>query len=592
MTNEPASPNRRTFIARTLQASAASILAATGVKTVAATESVESADEPEQHTAPQPASERLVSLPDLPSLVVIQHESEAYSTSERSGGRYISGKAEVWFEERPDGTAVHVACPSAPLSRVILRWPTRFPEDTLFLGDAWERSYGDLQWRFLEPERVMPWYFAAHHAASGRSFMMGVKTQPSAMCFWTVDGEGISLWLDFRNGGGPSLPGDREIVGATLVSSDSQEGETQFSSLRRFCHALCPNPRLPASPICGSNSWYYTYGKNFDAQTMRRDAAFLAELANSHRNHPFCVIDGGWTSGGVGPGGPWTEGDPKTFPDMPGLAADMKKLGVRPGIWIRPTALSIVDDPRRLRAGPIDNAQKPLDPTLPENVASIHADIARVHSWGYELIKHDFSTYDLFGRWGNHMGAEIADTGWHFHDQTLTNAEIVLNLYRTLREAAGDALLLGCNTIGHLGAGIFEAQRTGDDVSGRVWERTRRMGINALAYRMAQNRAFFVCDPDCAAHTENIPWQLDSQFLDLVARSGSALFVSADPGKIEPEQKRAFHRAMQTALSGGAAGGREPLDWLHNTTPEKWRFGAEQVRYSWSELPGANPFPV
>jgi alpha-galactosidase len=118
------------------------------------------------------------------------------------------------------------------------------------------------------------------------------------------------------------------------------------------------------------------------------------------------------------------------------------------------------------------------------------------------------------------------------------------------------------------------------------------MGINALAYRMAQNRAFFVCDPDCAAHTENIPWQLDSQFLDLVARSGSALFVSADPGKIEPEQKRAFHRAMQTALSGGAAGGREPLDWLHNTTPEKWRFGAEQVRYSWSELPGANPFPV
>jgi alpha-galactosidase len=581
MTNKPVSPNRRSFIARTLQVSAASMLAGAGLKAATAAESVASSEEPKRNNVSGSASERLVKLPESPSHVSIQHESEAYVTTERTGHRYISGKAEVWFEERPDGTAVHVACPNAPLSRVIVRWETRFPEDTLFLGDAWERSYGELQWRFLEPERIMPWYFAAHQTATGRSFMLGVKTQPSAMCFWTVDSEGISLWLDFRNGGGPSLPGDRQIVGATLVSSYSQEGETPFSSLRRFCHILCPTPRLPASPLCGSNSWYYTYGKNFDAQTMRRDAAFLAELAGSHHNRPFCVIDGGWTPG-----------DPKTFPDMPGLAADMKKLGVRPGIWIRPTALSIVDDPRRIRSGPFDKREQPLDTTLPENVALIHADIARVRSWGYELIKHDFSTFDLFGRWGNQMGAQIADTGWHFHDQTLTNAEIVLDLYRTLRDAAGDAVLLGCNTIGHLGAGLFEAQRVGDDVSSKAWERTRRMGINALAYRLAQNGTFFACDPDCASHTEGTSWKLDSQFLDLVARSGTALFISADPNKIGPEQKLAFHRAMQTALSGGDAGGCQPLDWLHNTTPENWRFGTQQIRYTWSEQLGANPFPV
>jgi len=581
MTNKLAAPDRRKFITRTLQVGAGSMLAGAGVKPVAAAAE-----------AARPASERLVDFPTSPSHVLIQHESGAYLPTDRTGGRFTSGKAEVWFEEKSDGTAIHVACPNAPLSRVIVRWETHFPEDTLFLGDAWERSYGDLQWRFLEPERVMPWYFAAHQVATGRSFMLGVKTQPSAMCFWTVDGEGISLWLDFRNGGSPSLPGDRQIAAATLVSSTSQEGETPLSSLRRFCRALCPNPRLPAAPLCGSNSWYYTYGKNFDAQTMRRDAAFLAELAGSHHNRPYCVIDGGWTPGGVGPGGPWTAGDPKTFPDMPGLAADMKKLGVRPGIWMRPTALSIVDDPRRIRSGPFDKREQPLDLTLPENKTLIHDDIARIRSWGYELIKHDFSTYDLFGRWGNQMGAELADTGWHFHDQTLTNAEIVLNLYRTLRDAAGDAVLVGCNTIGHLGAGLFEAQRVGDDVSSKAWERTRRMGINALAYRLAQNGTFFVCDPDCAAHTERTPWKLDSQFLDLVARSGSALFISADPTKIEPEQKQAFQRAMRIALSGGDAKGCEPLDWLYNTTPEAWRFGTERVRYSWSEQMGTNPFPV
>jgi alpha-galactosidase len=118
------------------------------------------------------------------------------------------------------------------------------------------------------------------------------------------------------------------------------------------------------------------------------------------------------------------------------------------------------------------------------------------------------------------------------------------------------------------------------------------MGINALAYRLAQDGTFFVCDPDCAAHTERTPWKLDNQFLDLVARSGTALFISADPNKIGPEQKQAFHRAMQTALSGSEAGGCEPLDWLHNTTPEKWRFGMQQIRYTWSEQLGANPFLV
>jgi alpha-galactosidase len=586
MTNKLTSPDRRRFLSKTLQTAASSVLIGCGSEAIAASPTIST--EPPKRSVLEP----LIHLPDTPSLVYTQHESGAYLATERTGRRYVSAKAEVSLEETPNGTVVSVACPNASLSRVILRWEAQFPEDTLFLGDAWERGYGDLQWRFLQPERVMPWYFAAHRAATGQTFMLGVKTEAAAMCFWTVDAEGVSLWLDFRNGGSPSLPGNRQLVGATLVSLASDEGETSYSALRKFCSKLCPNPRLAAKPVCGSNSWYYTYGKNFDANTIRRDAAFLAELAGSHSNRPFCVIDGGWTSGGVGPGGPWTEGDPKTFPDMPGLAADMKKLGVRPGIWIRPTALSVVDNPRRLRSGPISNSQKPLDPTLPENIASIHADIARVRSWGYELIKHDFSTYDLFGRWGNHMNADIVDTGWHFYDKTKTNAEIVLGLYRTLREAAGEALLLGCNTIGHLGAGLFEVQRIGDDVSSHVWERTRRMGINALAYRLAQNGTFFACDPDCASHTGKIPWALDSQFLDLVSRSGTILFISADPTKIAPDEKEAFRRAIQTALSGGDAEGCEPLDWLHSTTPEEWRFGKEKVQYRWSENIGTNPFVV
>ena len=153
-------------------------------------------------------------------------------------------------------------------------------------------------------------------------------------------------------------------------------------------------------------------------------------------------------------------------------------------------------------------------------------------------------------------------------------------------------MLLGCNTIGHLGAGLFEIQRTGDDTSGLSWERTRRMGVNTLAFRLPQHGTFFASDPDCAAHTEKTPWEFDRQFLDLVARSGTALFVSVDPRTVQPEQKAAFRSAMQTALSGGTPGGCEPLDWLHTTAPRRWRLGSEVVTYDWEEPQGALPLRV
>jgi len=575
-------PGRRAFLGNALKLGAGSLLLGATLPGPAADQA-----RPLPHFWSFPTR-----LPELPTRVLVAHEGTDLQTATRSGARFTTDRGVVDLVATALGQEVRVACPQVPLSRVVLRWETSFPGDTLYLGDNWERSYGDLQWRFLQPERVLPWYFAAHHAASGNTFMAGVKTQPSALCFWTVDAAGISLWLDFRNGGSPSLPGDREIAAATIVSLTSDVTETPMAALKRFCRLLCPAPRLPAAPVCGNNNWYYAYGRDFDAQAMVRDATFLAELAGSHSNRPFCVIDAGWSPGSACPGGPWTAGDEKRFPDMPGLAARMKQLGVRPGIWMRPTALTKVDDPHRLRSGPCTSDEKPLDLTLPENLALIHDDVARIHAWGYELIKHDFSTYDIFGRWGFEMGAELTEGGWHFADQTLTNAEIILRHYQTLRSAAGDSLLLGCNTIGHLSAGLFEIQRTGDDTSGHVWERTRRMGVNTLAYRLPQNGAFFVGDADCAAHTARTPWEFDRQYLDLVARSGTALFISVDPRTVEPEQKEAFRKALQTALSGGAPGGVEPLDWLHTTVPRQWRLGGETVTYHWDEPEGANPMRV
>ena len=588
MSDLPPVNSRRNFLTDALKLSAGSILIGSALNSTARADEVA-----KPASAAGSAGAAMARLPEMPARVYVDHEGSGLGVTQRQGARFMTTQGVVELvEAATGGLAVRVTCPTGLLTRVMLRWETTFPAGALFLGDHWERAYGDLQWRTSQPERVMPWYFAAHDPVGGSTFMAGVKTQPAALCFWTADPAGISLWMDFRNGGSPCRPGNREIAAATVVSLVATAPETPFAALTRFCRWLCPAPRLAATPICGNNNWYYAYGHNFDADAMRRDAAFLASLAFGHANKPYCVIDAGWSPGTSCPGGPWTAGDGKRFPDMPGLAGDISKLGVRPGIWMRPTALMKVDDPHRLRSGPCTSEEKPLDLTLPENLKLIHDDVARVRSWGYELIKHDFSTYDIFGKWGFEMGAELTESGWHFADQSLTNAEIILQLYRTLRAGAGDAVLLGCNTIGHLGAGIFEIQRTGDDTSGRVWERTRRMGINTLAFRLPQHGAFFSSDPDCAAHTEFTPWEFDRQFLDLVARSGAALFVSVDPRTITAEQKSAFRAAMQIALSGGAPGGCEPLDWLQTTTPREWRIGGEKVSYHWDQPAGANPLRV
>ncbi len=57
------------------------------------------------------------------------------------------------------------------------------------------------------------------------------------------------------------------------------------------------------------------------------------------------------------------------------------------------------------------------------------------------MVKHDYTTFDIFGRWGFQMQEGLTTPGWQFNDATKTNAEIILNLYNNIREAAGSIVL-------------------------------------------------------------------------------------------------------------------------------------------------------
>ena len=502
----------------------------------------------------------------------------------RSGTRWSGGDIEVDAEPQrgqASGLPIRIRAPRTAITRVWLRWKGAIREGHRFLGDHWERSYGDLEWRGFVADRLMPWYFLSHDGRVTNGY--GVKTGARSIAHWEVDPAGITLCLDVHNGGAGVQLGERQLEAATVVSVQGKAGETALETSRRLCRAMCDRPRLPSSPVYGGNNWYYTYGRDLTAEALLRDSSLMAELAPAGSgNRPYMVLDMGWTDApeGAGP----TNRTNRGFPEMPSLAGRMKQRGVRPGIWVRPL-LTVEKLPEAWRlegqqaGGGIRDPFFILDPSVPEALGYVAESIRGVAAWGFELIKHDYSTFDITGRWGFQMGPDLTPTGWHFSDRGRTTAEIVSKLYETIRESAGGAALVGCNTIGHLGAGLFEMQRIGDDTSGREWSRTRKMGVNTLAFRLAQHNIFFAADADCVPVTKDIPWALTRQWLDLVVRSATPLFVSADPAAMGEQERAGLKAAFATAST--AHSGIEPLDGMDTTTPSRWRGSGGSVNYRW-----------
>lgn len=513
----------------------------------------------------------------------LQIDRECVPLEEKDGlCRYRD--VEIRLERSGSEMSVYLTADKTPVSRLYLSWRWDAPEGVRVCGDAWERGYGDLEWRGIAPDRVMPWYVLISDREGTNAY--GVRTGPAAMCSWRLDRHTIQLCLDVRCGTEPVLLAGRRVPVAVVVSREGRRDESAFAAACAFCRCMCRRPMLPRGPVYGGNNWYYAYGNSSQRQIMK-DAVLLAELSEGNAVRPYLVVDDGWQQGKAGAynGGPWHRGNEK-FPDMARLARDIKALGLRPGIWFRPlvTAGRFPDECRLTRSDRPEACV--LDPSHPLVLEEVENTVRSLRDWGYELIKHDFTSYDVFGRWGFEMGEELSAGGRRFYDRGRTTAEIIVGLYRAIRRGAGeDTVIIGCNTVSHLAAGIFEIQRTGDDTSGVDWERTRKMGVNTLAFRMPQDQAFYACDADCVGITDEIDWKLNREWLRMLAVSGTPLFVSVDPDTVTEEQKRYIRRAFKTAIVTDRQA--EPLNWMQTTCPDVWRTQYGDMRF---DLSGFAPF--
>lgn len=482
--------------------------------------------------------------------------------------------------------AIFLTAQTSKVKWIKLRWNNlSWDKNVRFLGDAWERGYGDMEWKGMNPNRFMPWYFCAKSEA--KSVCYGVKVRPSAMCFWQVDSLGMTLFLDVRCGGsGVNLKG-RVIKLADVIACEMRDC-TSFEAMQEFCGRMCEDPILPKYPVYGSNNWYYAYGKSSESEILA-DCDYILNLTKDIENKPYMVIDDCWQEHhrlNEYNGGPWTKGNEK-FPDMKALADKLVQKGVRPGIWVR----LLLNEDENIKNEWRLSHNNCIDPTNPEALNYIKEDIKRICNWGYTLIKHDFSTFDLFGKWGFQMSPLVTDDGWHFYDDSLTSAEVVKLLYKAILDASveasnGETLILGCNTIGHLGAGYMHINRTGDDTSGVDWERTRFMGVNTLAFRLPQHGKFYEIDADCVGIDGGISWSMNKQWADVLAQSGTPLFISVRPNILDETEKQELHEILKVASK------QEhhviPVDWEETTCPEHWQDKDHDIdcKYQWFEETG------
>ncbi|MFA5329138.1 MAG: hypothetical protein WC384_15190 [Prolixibacteraceae bacterium] len=521
---------------------------------------------------------------DWPSQVKVNTDTVEIVLRSTDQQKWSNDGIEVIFSKSKGLINVDLSSPSKSIKNIKVKWAIQQSDNSLYLGDHWERSYGDLSWQKLNSARIMPWYFMSFDGNICQGY--GVMTGCHSFASWNITKDSLSLTLDTRNGTKGVELGKKILRAAEIVCYSGKIGEDAFGSAVNFCKLMCPNPRLPQQPVYGINDWYFAYGNN-SAGLIMETVKLMSPLAKDKNNRPFCVIDDGWIKKDAGLDYNWSsnyaESNPATFGDMAALASKIKNAGMRPGLWTRPLCASPNEKVDNILSRTRGSKYPILDPTIPANMDKIRNYFKLYQKWGYEMVKHDFTTYDILGKWGFEMfrDKDVTSGDWSFSDKSKTTAEVLLDLYRNIRQSSGDIYIIGCNTVGHLAAGFFELQRIGDDTSGKEWARTRRMGVNTLAFRACQHNTFFAVDGDCVGLTTDIPWKLNKKWLQLLAESGTPLFISAQPQALGIEQKAYIEKCFSIAAKSSKVG--QPLDWMQTETPSKWLLQGKEVQFDWGK---------
>lgn len=221
---------------------------------------------------------------------------------------------------------------------------------------------------------------------------------------------------------------------------------------------------LPPSGWC---SWYYYY-QEISEDEVERNARWIADNLLEYGAR-YVQIDDGWQGMGHGMGGnrDWTTIDERFPSGMDHLAAVIRTLNLKAGLWLAPHGQSNESVVRRnpgvfLLKDNDSTASNTWEGTFLVDPSTRHGHVflknlfSTLSAWGYEYFKID----------GQPIVVNEYRTKKSFMQQPAENTD---SLYRstlqTIRSAIGpNRYLLGCWGIPLEGTGIMNGSRTGGDV--------------------------------------------------------------------------------------------------------------------------------
>ena len=484
---------------------------------------------------------------------VLRAPDNAFGATEKSVFRFEEPKSaacdvEYKYEIGKNSAKVTVFPSGSPVKYLKLRFRHDMRGIDRVYGDQWERS-GDnafLEWHSVMPGRLLPWF--CYVMAGDKMACYGVKTGADCFASWQVDNNGITLFLNLMSGNcGTDIK--EPLLVCEVVELFGNEGEDPFKVAKRFSSLMCENPKLPREPIFGVNNWYWAYGK-ISRESVMRETDYLLEMCDGAKHRPYMIIDDGWQMNrtydvGAYIGGPWIPNE--RFGSMAETVEQIHTKGAKAGIWFRPL-LTLGDVPAEAKLAPFSGGGVVLDPTHPYTLERIERDAGTIRSWGFELIKHDFSTIDMFGvspLTSERQTYNMFAANRNFYDKSITSATAVKRMYEAIARGCGDADVIACNAIGHLTAGIHSVYRTGNDTSGRSFEWTRH-ALNTMM-RLPLNDSFYKADPDCAAFTDRVDTDINLDFLEMCALSGVTTLASVTPGILTDREMARINKIFLTA---------------------------------------------
>ncbi len=357
---------------------------------------------------------------------------------------------------------------------------------------------------------------------------------------------------DLRTGA-PNL-GFSDIIVTSFAGSPEKALAAYFKELGE----TLGTPDLPKKVPTGWCSWYYYYTKI--SQKIILDN--LAKVKEQKLPIEFFQIDDGYQR----EIGDWLIPNERFPGGMRILADEIKRVGLKPGIWLAPFLVRKKSDFYRKypeavlkdeNGKPVSAIYQPiwglghtyaLDVTHPAALAFLEKVFTTVvKEWGYPYLKLDFL----------YAGLLPGET----YKKNLSPQLRYMEVLKMIRGIVGkNTFLLGCGAPMLPSIGFFDGMRVSCDVAPywgpeklRVFLKdrnalcTRTALLNNLT-RASMHRNLWLNDPDCllVRKKKNQMTPAQTQLMaSVLALSGGMLLVSDDLTKLETERSDLLRRAIQ-----------------------------------------------